>query len=81
MLRLFALSNIHNHLLDIGLRELTLLLFTRLRCVAIRLGRVTSMRSRWSLTNPAVIALCLKGLRDLQHVTQTLVFDNGGLID
>ncbi|WP_155644368.1 hypothetical protein [Burkholderia territorii] len=68
---LSAFGEIHDHFLDIGLRELTLLLFVRLSGVAIRLGRVASMRSRRCLTDSAVIALRLKRLRDLQHMTQT----------
>ncbi|AOJ90931.1 hypothetical protein WS87_29700 [Burkholderia sp. MSMB0856] len=81
LLDLSAFGEIHDHFLDIGLRELTLLLFVRLSGVAIRLGRVASMRSRRCLTDSAVVALRLKRLRDLQHVTQTLVFDDGTLID
>lgn len=39
------------------------------------------MRSRRRFTDSAVIALRLKRLRDQQHMAQTLVLDDGTLID
>lgn len=46
---------IKNHFLDVRLRELTLLLFVRLRGVAVRLSRVASMRSGIASRRPASV--------------------------
>ncbi|KWK77587.1 hypothetical protein WM15_27900, partial [Burkholderia ubonensis] len=78
LLCLSALSQIHNHLFDVSLSKLTLLLLARLRFVAIGPGRVAPICSGWSFTDSAVIALRLDRLRDLQHVTQALVIDDCG---
>ncbi|WP_174986490.1 hypothetical protein [Burkholderia lata] len=67
-------------MLDIGLRDLALLLLARLGLVSTGSRRVTSMRSRRGFAYSTVIALRLKGLRDLQHMTQALVLNNGTLM-
>lgn len=79
MLHLPLLRLFQNHTIDIGLRELALLL----------LARRTVLHLRWSakmspggcLANPAVIALSLDHLRDLKHVTQPLVLNDRALVN
>ncbi|KUY95470.1 hypothetical protein WS50_29295 [Burkholderia territorii] len=76
-----TLGQIDDHMLDVGLRDLALLLLTRLGLVSVGPRRVATMRSRRRFTDSAVIALRLKRLRDLQHMAQTLVLNDGTLID
>jgi hypothetical protein len=76
-----VLSKIHDHTLHIRLCELALLLLARLTHIPIGPGRVAPVRSGRGFTDPTVVALRLNRLRDLQHVTQTLVLDDRALID
>ncbi|KVZ40646.1 hypothetical protein WL16_29775 [Burkholderia ubonensis] len=75
------MSQIHNRLFDVGLRELSLLLLTWLRLVSVGPGRVASMRPRGRFPYPTVVALRLDRLCNLQHVAQAFVFDDRALID
>lgn len=74
LLRLFQ-----NHPIDIGLRELALLLLAWR--AALNPGCNAEVGSRRRFSDPTVIALSLDHLRDLKHVTQPLVLNDRALVN
>jgi hypothetical protein len=76
---LIAARQLHDHAIDIGLRELALLLraLRAFRCPS----RLSLIRARRRAGDAPVVALRLDRLRDLQRVPQSLVLDHCTLID
>ncbi len=79
LLRLPLLRLFQNHTIDIGLRELALLLLAWRAALNPRCDAQVGSRRRFA--DPAVIALSLDHLRDLKHVTQPLMLNNRALVN
>lgn len=78
-LRFIPLCQLHDHTVDVGLRELAL--FPRARLAFSLTDFDALIRARRGARRAPVVALRLDRLGDLQRVPQPLVLDHRALVD